>query len=239
MTKVMHSKRISIISLKIIPLLTLIFFNSLYCSHLSVREEKDSLGRVVSSTAYVKDSPETVVITKYIGETEKPLSKKFIKLKNETLIHSWLETYSYKKGRLGLTRFFVDIGNNRVPVGRIVYKYKQDNIYKIEYYFLEETGDRKLFRHGIDLYYYSGKKLARRRIIEYEKKPESGVSIQLSQYLINYNGRDIVSMQTKILDKKSNSIIINEETDPEIISVMINNIEKSLRERCKGYHLKY
>lgn len=231
----MHSNQIYSMNIRASLALTIFLFGSLFCSHLSVREEKDDMGRIIRSTTYIEDAPDTIIITRYIGKTEKPLSREYIKKKKELTVHSWLETYTYNKGKISIIKFFIEKNGNKLQSGEITYNYKKENLNKIEYRSLLQTGDKKLFMHGMDIYNYSDDELVSRRIIEYELNPKSKASIQLSQYLINYSDNEIDSMQTKILDKKSNSIINNEETDLEIIMEMIANIEKSLYERCKGY----
>ncbi len=97
--------------------------------------------------------------------------------------------------------------------------------------------NQNLNRHGFDLYYYSNNVIVNRRIIEYEYTQEAGESIQISQYVIQYENNKIQSMETKMLDRKTNEMITKNEANVDIINEIIINIEKSLKDRCIGNNL--
>jgi hypothetical protein len=210
---------------------------SLSCSFLSPTRETDSAGRIVREVTYDKDVSDTITITKYIGNTEKPLSKEYVKLKDSVPVHSWTEIYYYNKGKINFTKFFVDINSSKVQSGEMTFIYSEDHYDMIEYFSLLDINDKSFFRHGLDIYKYSENELQNRRIIEYEKSQETMMDIQISQYVINYADNKIESMRTRMLDKNTNKIVNNNETDLKIIQEMIFNIEKSLVDRCKGYKL--
>ncbi len=218
-----------------------VFICGLNCSQLSLYEEKDSSGRITRSVSYVKNEPDTITTIKYIGNTDKALSKEFIKLKNAAPYHSWIESYQYTRGRISTTKFFIDINNSKIQSGKIIYKYDNEketqDKSQIEYYSLSDLNEKNFFMHGVDIYTYADIGLLNRRIIEYEQNPETHTAVQVSQYVIHYADYKKITMETRMLDKKSNSIVNREEINLKIIKETIENIEKSLIDRCRGYTL--
>ena len=117
-------------------ILTITIINLSHCSHLSVHKEKDNMGRIIRSVSTINDATDTIITIKYIGKTDKPLSKEYIKIKNEVPFHSWLETYGYNKGKISIIKYIVNINNNKVQSGEIIYEYTKENPNRIEYYSL-------------------------------------------------------------------------------------------------------
>ena len=207
------------------------------CSGPSVRDEKDGLGRTVRKAIYQNNKIEFEEDTKYLENTDKPLIKVYRRIINGTPVPWWMEVYSYENDNVTEIKFFVTINTEKISSGKISYQYEGDKLKMAEYFSVTDVNNQTLNRHGFDLYYYSNNAIVNRRIIEYEYNPETGDSIQISQYVIQYDNNKIQSMETKMLDRKSNEMITRNETNIDIINEMIINIEKSLKDRCIGNNL--
>ena len=93
------------------------------CSQLSIKEEKDNLGRVVRSVSYISGEPDTIEIIRYIGKTNKVLTKEFIKLKNGFQVYNWTEAFTYNKGRISQINYFINLNERKFKSGNINFKY--------------------------------------------------------------------------------------------------------------------
>ena len=207
------------------------------CSGPSVKEEKDGLGRIVRKAIYKYNKIEFQEETKYLENTDKPLIKVYRKINNGTPVPWWIEVYSYENDRISEIKFLVTINNEKISSGKIKYQYETDKLKMAEYYSVTNIKNQNLNRHGFDLYYYSNNVIVNRRIIEYEYTQEAGESIQISQYVIQYENNKIQSMETKMLDRKTNEMITKNEANVDIINEIIINIKKSLKDRCIGNNL--
>jgi hypothetical protein len=216
---------------------SLILFITLVCSGISVIEDKDSKGRIYRKSTYLDGKLQAQEETKYLGSSLKPSTKIFKILRGTRLIPIREEGYFYKNQALRSIKYYIYSINTKILSGKINYFYNNSLPKRIEYYSITDINRKKIFRSGIEIYSYNDHRLEQRRIIEYEYKPESNKTMQLSQYVLFYKNNKGISMHTWILDKKSNNIIKNEENNLNMITEMIKNIEKSLRERAKGIKL--
>ncbi len=207
------------------------------CSNISVNKEKDSAGRVIRSVSYKDGVPDTITLIKYIGATDKPLSKENFEIKEGVTSHNWTENYIYYRGKVSIINFFIDCNEKKLKCGRIVYNYSGDQKTRVEFFSLLDVKGNSLFIHGLDLYTSPEKGLVTRRIIEYEQNPDTLVNMQVSQYVIKYIDNKVFSMQMYILDKESRRIINSQETNLKVIEKMIGTIEKRLKDQCKGYKI--
>lgn len=207
------------------------------CKGQSVKEERDNFGRVVRRVIYKNKRIECQEEIKYLNNTDKPLIKVYKKITEGEPVPWWMEVYSYDGDKISQIKFFINIESKRTLSGKIDYQYENEKLKMIEYYSLIGDENQALNRHGFDLYYYSSDNLVNRRIIEYEYNPQTGDSMQISQYVVEYRDNTIQSMETKMLDRDSREMITKNETNIDIINEMINNIEKSLRDRCIGKSL--
>lgn len=207
------------------------------CSGPSVRDEKDGLGRTVRKAVYQNNKIEFQEDTKYLENTDMPLVKVYRKIIDGASVPWRMEVYSYDNERASEIKFFVTLKTEKISSGKISYQYEGGKLKMAEYFSVIDVNKETLNRHGFDLYYYSNDAIVNRRIIEYDYNRETGDSIQISQYVIQYENNNILSMETKMLDRKTNEMITNNETNVDIIKEMINNIEKSLKDRCIGNNL--
>ncbi len=207
------------------------------CSGPSVRDEKDGLGRTVRKAIYDNNEVELQEDVKYLDNTDKPLVKVYRKIVGGAPVPEWMEVYSYENDRTSEIKFYITISSEKIPSGKISYQYEGEKLKMTEYFSAVDLKNETLYRHGFDLYYYSNGAVVNRRIIEYEFNRETGDSIQISQYVVQYDNDKITSMETKMLDRKSNEMITKNETNIDIINEMIKNIEKSLKDRCIGTNL--
>ncbi len=216
---------------------SLILFITLGCSGISVIEDKDSKGRIYRKATYLDGKLQAQEEIKYLGSSLKPSTKIFKILRGARLIPIREEAYFYRNQALRSIKYYIYSKNTKVLSGKINYFYNNSLPKRIEYYSITDINRKKIFRSGIEIYSYNDHRLEQRRIIEYEYKPETNKTMQLSQYVLLYKNNKGISMQTWILDKKSKNIIKNEENNLNMITEMIKNIEKSLRERAKGIKL--
>ena len=226
-----------IVKLKREIVFSLILFTTLGCSGISVIEDKDSKGRIYRKATYFDGKLQAQEETTYSGSSLKPSTKIFKILRGVKLIPIREENYFYRNQALSSIRFYIYSDNARILSGKINYFYNNSLPRRIEYYSITDIERKKIFRSGIEIYSYNDNRLEQRRIIEYEYNPKTKKAMQLSQYVLLYKNNKGISMQTWILDKKSKNIIKNEENNLNMITEMIKNIEKSLRERAKGIKL--
>ncbi|MCU0821358.1 MAG: hypothetical protein MUC95_02650 [Spirochaetes bacterium] len=207
------------------------------CSAHEIKDKKDGMGRTVRKAILKNNIVEFQVDTKYLEKTNSPLIKVYRKVIDGTPVAWWTELYTYENDRVSEVKFLVNINSEKIPSGKISYQYESDRLKMAEYFSIFDKNSQVLNRHGFDLYYYSNGAIVNRRIIEYEYNRQTGDSIQISQYVIQYDNNGIQSMETKMLDRKINEMITKNETNTGFINEMIANIEKSLRDRCIGINL--
>ena len=214
----------------ILCLLILIFG----CSGLQTVVEKDDMGRVTKRVIYSQGKPHFVEEIHYNRNSTNPSIIKYKKLIEQKAV-PWREEYFiYENEIIAQINFFIYIKNQKIQSGRINYLYSGNKPKRVEYYSILNLVNKKIFRTGLDLYNYSKDNLISRRIIEYEYNPKTKRVMQISQYVIYLQNKNILKMKIWELDELSKNIFKKEENNLNIILKKINDIEDVLSKKAKG-----
>ena len=221
--------------MKLIHGVVLLLMVCLCCAGSQVRVEHDDLGRVQRKAFYRNDALQKVEMITYEGQSKRPSVVLIKKAKQgDPELYREVE-YKYRNQLRSSEYFYIYRGGKKTRTGKVLYSYDGTVLKRIRYYAISDIERSRVFLSALDMYSYSREhELLSRRIIEYEYNTRTKKGMQVSQYVVQYNQKKIVSMQIWVLDKKSDQIISKTETNRRLISEMIRNIQKSISERVKG-----
>ncbi len=196
-------------------------------------QRRDNLGRVVRTSYYEGNSIQRMEDISYSGTSHNPRKIFYMKKRGLNLVPAREEIYTFNGNNLTKLSFYIFENKNRFKAGMIKYYYTDSKPFRIEYYsFLHDI--KKYFIFGLDQYTYSSRKLNQRRIIEFEFNRKTAKSMQIGQYVVNYNNGKIASMQSWIMDKKSKKIVEKTENNTEFIDNKIAFIEQFYNNRARS-----
>jgi hypothetical protein len=208
------------------------------CSGPAVRNNGAEIGKVQRKEEIRDGRHRYVEVASFIKGTNDPLEVKYFKQSGGREVLCRLKKFFYAGGIVRKVDYYIYRDDKKTKTGRVVYFTKEFKPEKFEYYSIIGLGNRTMNLTGMELYTYAeGDGLDSRRIIEYDYDENTGTRMQLSQYVIRYEGERPVSMKSWLLDRNTSNIIVKDEDNGRVIAEIIKNIEKSLQERSQG--IKY
>ncbi|HQO02023.1 MAG TPA: hypothetical protein PLI62_07120 [Spirochaetota bacterium] len=221
--------------MKLLHAVEFLIIVSLCCNGSQVRVEHDNMGRVQQRSLYKNNSLQIVETISYEGKSVHPagISIKRVKHGGPELFRE--VEFKYRNGLLASEYFYIYRNGVKTRTGKVFYTYNGSHPEKIRYYAISDIETSRVFLSALDMYSVAdGNGIQSRRIIEYEYNTQTKKGMQVSQYVVQYDKKNIVLMQTWVLDKKSDQIITKTVTNRGLISEMIHNIERSISDRVKG-----
>ena len=214
-------------------LVGIVFFS---CSGYTEIVKKDNLGRVIKVAYYNGRTLKHFEETEYYGNSLNPKIVVYYKSAGLGIVAYKEEEYQFdEKNNLASLTFMVYEGpNKKKKSGMIKYFYKNKYHSRIEYKSYSNSLN-EFFMFGLDQYNYKTKLLDFRRIIEFEYNTTTGKTMQIGQYVINYDkSGKILSLKSWIMDKELKKIIQKEESNQKLIHKKIGIIEKLFNKSARG-----
>ena len=211
----------------------------LSCSKKSMVVEQDSTGRVNKKTHYHSDESKTVEEITYDQNSVRPLKILRTRFRNGTPVSVREDVLTYTRNHLLQNQqFFVLDGGSRKQSGKVVYHYSGTQLKKIEFYSKPNIDAKKMYCSGIQVFEYILQSPSKMRIIEYSLSSSSRKAVQVSQHVVQYDNNKPVSMQSWILDRKTNNVEKKEISNEKEIAGTVRAVEQRLYQNSRGAGLK-
>lgn len=208
------------------------------CSGLSRLDHTDRLGRVASRAVYTNGVLRGAEEIRYVGESARPLSITFRCLKRDALKPSREAYHEYTEaGMLVRIRYTIVVDGEKIPCGSAQYAYGAGNtLRRITYTALSDTVRRRTYPSGVQMFEYSGGRVAARRIIEYAYNRKTNAVMQIGQHAISYHNAAPALLQSWVLDPETGVIARTRETNGTALRERITRIETALAAAASGVH---
>ena len=226
--------KIEEILVKLFIVIPVVLLTLVSCSGRRVIEDRDNHNRAIKLTYYDGGSVDRVEEIAYKGNSSNPSEVIYKKYRRSKLIPYKLEKYRFFNNDPVIITTYALIGNRRIRTGQIRYYYYANNEPKRKEFYTYIKAMKKMFIFGVYQYKYKNEALKTLHINKYEFNPLFSKSMQVEQHMVFYTIGNISHMKSYVMEKKSRKLVEINERDPQLISDIINSIEKKFESRSKS-----